>query len=112
MKKTLIAVVCYIMAAMAVNAQKVEVIAHRGYWKTEGSAQNSLRALVKADSIACYGSEFDVWMTADGDLVVNHDAVVEGITIEAAKTADVLALKLKNGENMPTLEQYLKLGKD
>ena len=112
MKKTLIAVMCYIVAGMAVNAQKVEVIAHRGYWKTDGSAQNSLRALVKADSIACYGSEFDVWMTADGDLVVNHDAVVEGITIEAAKTADVLALKLKNGENMPTLEQYLKLGKE
>ena len=47
--------------AVAVNAQeRTKVIAHRGYWQTAGSAQNSIRALVKADSIGCYGSEFDV----------------------------------------------------
>lgn len=28
-------------------AAKPKVVAHRGYWKTEGSAQNSIRALVK-----------------------------------------------------------------
>ena len=42
------------------QAQSTQVIAHRGFWKTDGSAQNSIAALVKADSINCYGSEFDV----------------------------------------------------
>ena len=100
-----------IMGAMTAMAQ-TQVIAHRGYWKTDGSAQNSLRALVKADSIACYGSEFDVWMTADGKLVVNHDAVVQGVEIETSNSADALAIKLSNGECIPTLEQYLELGKN
>ena len=38
---------------------QTQVIAHRGYWKTDGSAQNSIAALLKADSIGCYGSEFE-----------------------------------------------------
>jgi glycerophosphoryl diester phosphodiesterase len=100
-----------IMGVMGAMAQ-TQVIAHRGYWKTEGSAQNSIRALVKADSIACYGSEFDVWMTDDGVLVVNHDAVFKGIDIEKSQSKDARAIKLSNGENLPSLKQYLQAGKD
>ena len=33
------------------------VIAHRGFWKTDGSAQNSIAALLKADSVGCYGQQ-------------------------------------------------------
>lgn len=85
-----------------------KVIAHRGYWKTAGSAQNSIRSLVKADSIGCWGAEFDVWMTADGKLVVNHDPTIDGLTIETAKVKDVTAKNLANGENVPLLDAYLK----
>lgn len=102
---------CILSSAWIVSAQNTQVIAHRGYWKTEGSAQNSLKALEKADSIGCYGSEFDVWITGDGKLVVNHDAKVGSVVIEQATAGEVLALKLPNGENLPTLEQYLELGK-
>ncbi len=98
-----------LVASVAASAQ--EVICHRGYWDTEGSAQNSLRSLVKADSIGAWGSEFDVWMTADGVLVVNHDETFEGITIETAKWKQLKNLRLKNGEKLPTLEQMLKCGK-
>ena len=73
------------MAAIALAATAQQVICHRGYWDIEGSAQNSLRALVKADSIGAWGSEFDVWMTADGTLVVNHDESYGGVVIETAK---------------------------
>ena len=63
----------------AYNASaQTQVIAHRGFWKTEGSAQNSIAALLKADSIGCYGSEFDVWLAADDQLVVNHDLKGKG----------------------------------
>lgn len=91
----------------AAGTHQPKVIAHRGYWKTDGSAQNSLRSLVKADSINCHASEFDVWMTADDVLVVNHDPDINGIHIESSLSDVVLAQKLANGENVPTLESYL-----
>ncbi len=101
-----------IAAALAVAAGNMmadspKVIAHRGYWKTPGSAQNSIRSIVKADSIGCYGSEFDVWMTADSVLVVNHDPTINGVHIETSPSEIVLAQKLSNGETVPTLESYL-----
>lgn len=99
------------MAAMALTAGAQEVICHRGYWDTEGSAQNSIRSLVKADSIGAWGSEFDVWMTADGVLVVNHDASYQGVTIETAKWKQLKDMRLKNGEPLPTLDQMLECGK-
>ena len=61
-----------LMAACCMQAQ-TKVIAHRGFWKTPGSSQNSISSLLKADSIGCYGSEFDVWIAKDNKLVVNHD---------------------------------------
>lgn len=94
-------------AAIAAAATGPKVIAHRGYWDTEGSAQNSIRAIVKADSIQCYASEFDVWMTSDSVLVVNHDPDINGIHIESSPSEIVLAQKLRNGEHVPTLESYL-----
>lgn len=90
---------------------QAEVIAHRGYWATEGSAQNSIAALEKAAELGVYGSEFDVLLTADGVAVVNHDDSIQGICIETAAYADLQALKLSNGETLPTLEAYLEAGK-
>ncbi len=85
-------------------ATKPLVVAHRGYWKTDGSAQNSIRAIAKADSVKCFGSEFDVWITADGVVVVNHDPSINGVVIETSDAEQVLA----NGEHVPTLEAYLQ----
>ena len=45
-----------VLSTCGVMAQ-TQVIAHRGYWKTDGSAQNSIAALLKADSIGCYGKK-------------------------------------------------------
>lgn len=95
-------------ATIATAAAQPKVIAHRGFWDAPGSAQNSIRALAKADSIGCWGSEFDVWMTADEKLVVNHDASFKGLTIETSQAADVTALTLSNGEHLPLLDDYLK----
>ena len=99
------------MAAIALAAGAQEVICHRGYWDIEGSAQNSLRALVKADSIGAWGSEFDVWMTADGVLVVNHDESYGGVVIETAKWKQLKKMRLNNGEPLPTLDKMLDCGK-
>ncbi|MCR6508733.1 glycerophosphodiester phosphodiesterase [Bacteroides sp. KH569_7] len=91
--------------------QAQEVIAHRGFWTISGSAQNSLAALVKADSIHCYGSEFDVWLTTDNQLVVNHDATFKGVTMQDATAKVCTAVQLDNGEQLPTLQQYLDKAK-
>ena len=103
----LLAVMAIGMTLTGMAGEKAKVVAHRGYWKTEGSAQNSIRSLVKADSIHCWGSEFDVWMTQDGKLVVNHDADVNGVVIETGTAKAVTAQTLANGEHVPTLSAYL-----
>ena len=81
--KSLIITSALLLAACGyTQAQSTQVIAHRGFWKTDGSAQNSIAALVKADSINCYGSEFDVGLTADNQLVVNHDSTFKGVNMQ------------------------------
>jgi glycerophosphoryl diester phosphodiesterase len=87
-----------------------KVIAHRGAWKAQGHPQNSLASLREAIRLQCEGSEFDVWMTADEVLVVNHDHDFQGIDIETSTYEQLLTKKLPNGEKISTLEEYLTEG--
>lgn len=89
-----------------------EVIAHRGYWDTEGSAQNSLTAIKKAQELDLYGSELDVWLTTDGYLMINHDETYNGVTIQNSTYDQVKDLTLSNGENIPQLKDCLSLLKE
>ncbi len=86
---------------------QTQVIAHRGYWKTKGSVQNSITSLLNADSIGCYGCEFDVWLAADDQLVVNHDPTFKGKNMERSPSTALTALLLDNGEPLPSLAKYL-----
>ncbi len=88
-----------------------KIVAHRGHWRTEGSAQNSIKSLQEAVRVGCWGSEFDVWITADGIPVVFHDATVNGIRLEDTTYAELMKIRLQNGEFIPTLQQYLTEGK-
>ncbi len=102
-----------LMAALLVGLTAVaqpKIVAHRGYWRTDGSAQNSITSLQKAAAVGCYGSEFDVWLTADGVPVVFHDATIDGIRIEDTTFATLMNHRLQNGEFIPTLQQYLSEG--
>ena len=101
------------MAALLVGLTAVaqpKIVAHRGYWRTDGSAQNSITSLQKAAAVGCYGSEFDVWLTADGVPVGFHDATIDGIRIEDTTFATLMNHRLQNGEFIPTLQQYLTEG--
>ena len=92
------------------NAQ-TQIIAHRGYWKTDDNAQNSIKSLQKAAEIKAYGSEMDVHLTVDDVLIVFHDDVLNGKRIDES-TFDELSLHvLNNGEKIPTLKDYLIEGK-
>ncbi len=111
MKKFLM--LCTLTAASltGLQAQQTQVIAHRGFWDTAGSAQNSIAALEKAAEAKVYGSEFDVQLTKDNVVVVNHDSSINGYIIADTPYSKLKTLKLKNGENLPSLEAYLDKGK-
>ena len=83
------------------------VVAHRGAWKTADLPENSIASLTRAIRLGCTGSEFDVQMTLDDSLVVNHDPVYQGDTIERVRFKRLMRTPLKNGEPLPTLHQYL-----
>ncbi len=90
---------------------KPRIVAHRGYWNTESSVQNSISSLRNAMNAPLFGSEFDVWITADDIPVVFHDRKTKnGLQIEKATLAQLRteAEKLPNGEPIPTLAEYLE----
>lgn len=84
-----------------------KVIAHRGYWRRPGAVQNSLAALREAAKAGGYGCELDVQITADGELIVNHDHHLGGLPIARSKYAQLSKSRLGNGEPVPTLAKYL-----
>lgn len=112
MNKLFLSLLLLLSVTFAATAQQeVGIIAHRGYWKTDGSAQNSIRSLKLADKIGAYGSEFDVHLTADNVAVVFHDSECNGIPIQTNNYSRIKNLRLPNGEKIPTLAKYLKNGK-
>ena len=86
------------------------VIAHRGAFKKNGFPENSIASLREAIRLNCAGSEFDVRMTADSVLVVNHDPHYQGMLIESTPYAVLAKQPLSNGEVLPTLASYLRAG--
>lgn len=100
-----------LLSLFAMQAQ-TKIIAHRGYWQTEpATTENSLKALENAQNLNIYGAEFDVRMSKDGMLVINHDEHHGTMEISETNFQDLEKLKLKNGENIPTLKDYLEKGK-
>ncbi|MBA4318980.1 MAG: licheninase [Flavobacterium sp.] len=89
---------------------KNSVVAHRGAWKQNNLPENSIASLKHAIKLNCIGSEFDVRMTADDSLIVNHDAHYNSLLIEKTSYSDLIKFKLSNGEKLPTLREYIKAG--
>jgi len=111
MTKKLILAAAMLLTGSAAVAAQPKVISHRGYWTAPNSAQNSLASFTKADSVGVFGSEIDVWLTADDKLIVNHDRVYKGTDINMVKSTlkEITSIVLPNGENIPTLDAYLRL---
>lgn len=111
MTKKLILAAAMLLTGSAAVAAQPKVISHRGYWTAPNSAQNSLASFTKADSVGVFGSEIDVWLTADDKLIVNHDRVYKGtdINMEKSTLKEITSIVLPNGENIPTFDAYLRL---
>lgn len=92
---------------------QTQIIAHRGFWKTDPpTVENSLQSLENAQNLNIYGTEFDVRMSKDGLLLIYHHEFVGNLEIAETNFAELEKLKLKNGENIPTLKDYLEKGKE
>lgn len=111
MKKILFALA--VLASMSIadafaQEKEVAIVAHRGFWNcAEAGAKNSIASLDQAQKNDFWGSEFDVNMTKDGVLLVFHDRKINGKYIEKTRAKDLEYYRLKNGEAIPTLDEYL-----
>lgn len=91
---------------------KTGIIGHRG---AAGLAlENSRNSLLAALDHAIDAIEFDVRRTKDGKLVVMHDKHTSRISDEKTlvnhKTlAELQAIELKNGQTIPTLEDFFDI---
>lgn len=88
-----------------------KVVAHRGAWKDFNAPRNSLRSLKGAIALGCEGSEFDVWLSADGVPVISHDAEAGGKKIEETTVKELQKTAIGTNQYVPTLEEYLLAGK-
>ena len=94
------------------SGAKIAIAAHRGFWDCDGAGrmENTIAALREAQTAGLWGSEFDVHLTADGQIVVHHDRHIQGVDIQTSALAPLRGFTLKNGEKMPTLDEYLDQG--
>lgn len=94
------------------NAQ-TKIIAHRGFFQSAPpTTENSIQSLKNAQDLEIYGSEFDVRMTKDGKLIINHDEHHAEMEIAATDFSKLKKVRLSNGEKLPTLKKYLKQGRE
>ena len=113
----LVTVGASILGTLSFNAsaqeKEIAIVAHRGFWNNEqaGLAKNSVAGLEQAQKNDFWASEFDVNMTKDGELLVFHDGNVDGVCIEKKPASAFAYYRLKNGEPIPTLDQYLEQAK-
>lgn len=109
MKKLIVSI---ILGAATITAGATDIIAHRGYWKHEGSAQNSRTSLQTAlTQPGVRGSEMDLWLTADNVLVVHHDDKIDGTVIETTNFGDLAGKQLANGETLPAFDEILAIAR-
>lgn len=116
MKKYYLLAIPFLLSACATSKTSTikfadnPVVAHRGAFKKNNLPENSIAALKEAIRLRCTGSEFDIWMTADDSLIINHDPHYNKLKVEKTSYQELAATPLSNGEKLPTLRQYIIAG--
>ena len=88
---------------------KVAITAHRGFWNCEeaGYPGNTISSLRTAQDNYFWGTEFDVHITGDDQLLLNHDNVLYDKNIHEMPIDTFLAMVLPNGEHPASADQFL-----
>ena len=118
MKKIVLLLSVAFMAFTACTEQpanKVKILAHRGNESTGSeftTDENTLDALRRAQERDFAGIEFDVHLTADGELVIRHDnKIVDGLSCQGSTFEEIRAHVLPFGHQIPTLREWLEQAK-
>ncbi len=101
-------------------SQNVFIVAHRGASKL--APENTLEACIEAYNIGADGMEYDIYLSADGELVLMHDTTVDRTTngtgnVESYTVAQLKELTVDCGPNypdakVPTLREVFEEFKD
>jgi glycerophosphoryl diester phosphodiesterase len=118
MIRTLAALMTALATTAALAADpKVEIVAHRG--ASFDAPENTVAAIKLAWEQKADASEFDIYLTKDGKIVVIHDATTKRTAGAELKVADSTLEELRKldagkwkgekfaGEKLPTLEEML-----
>lgn len=93
-----------------------KIVAHRGGSMEAKLPDSSIASLEYALSLNCYASETDIVITSDNDILVCHpdgNNKVNGFDPFAHTVAEIRGTgKLSNGEQIPTLSDFLKVVMD
>lgn len=102
-----------IMTTASAQYKAPQIIAHRGFHASEGAAKNSLNALKAAQDAGFWGSECDINLSKDDELLVIHGDwhpaknTSPKVHVQRATKAEIQAIPLTSGEVVPTLDEYL-----
>lgn len=104
----------FTLPAAAPEAADNIIVAHRGGSTEAGTSttpDNSIASLRYAQRLRCYASEADIYWTKDNRIIVAHadsNIKINGLYPWEHTLAELQASgKLKNGETMASLEEYL-----
>ena len=91
---------------------KTAIVAHRGFWNCEaaGYMENTIASLKAAQDNGLWGSEFDIHLTSDDVVLVNHNDNIQGVKIAENPLSVFKVMTHKNGEHPSTLDEYLTQG--
>ncbi len=100
------------MASLITHRQSPLVIAHRGASADE--PENTLRAFQRAIEQGAQMIELDLDQSADGHVIVMHDATLERTTNLRGRVAEMSLAEIRKadagqGERVPTLDEVLDL---
>lgn len=109
--KKILAIALLIAVSASVYAE-TRIVSHRG--GRNEIEENTLPGFKSALEAGITGYELDVHVTADGKYVIMHDSKIERMTgregvIEEMKYADLRAIKTRDGNLIPSLEEVVAL---
>ena len=112
MKRSLILTIAVaaLMLTGCNKEHKIAITAHRGFWNCEaaGYMENTIASLAQAQENGFWGSECDVHITGDDQLLVNHNNDLGGFNIHDTPIDTFLVMVHKNGEHPASADEYIE----
>ena len=98
-----------IVAACGPEEHKIAIVAHQGYWDCDEAFHlgNTVAALGQSQANDFWGSEFDVHLTADDQMLVFHNEDIFGVHIHQSPLDSLTAITYPNGMHPASLDKYL-----